>query len=715
MKKEIVIILVVLAFLTLLFFVFAGFLLKNVNLFSGWNSTNLSQSNDEGDELIENEEYEKAIEHYLSLNETGEKSNQQLYNLAYCYFMTDNLEQALIFIDQCISKLPNNNIEFELYGDILLYEGSYESALEKYDLALSYEESLYAYSGKALTYNYMGDYANSLVEARHALEIDENSIDALDLELEALVYLGSVKNALMLLEKQFEIEYDYYYLNMLEILCENTDYKNDIYDTICRLNNHYPGNQNILSYMAKIPYLLGDYKNALENANKYIALYPSEMDGYVFAIYSCYMSDLFSKASEYKDNALLINSTNFDLNMAIGHMYYYQYEYKDASRYYETALENALEENDVYDAYYWLIDSLINGYNYNDAITHSNRALTVFQNDIFLLESLGLGYYNVGEISQAKDIFSKIISLDESSEISYGYLASAYIAEGRGNRAKEVILEGIETCGNNTYYQEILNEILLREKPVSEQVAYLFDQYYLFDYNRDNITSFPKNQLQSEIDKIKNTDDLYTYIISGESYDYYAGAEYSTVSYKYIDKSTIYIKIDEFSQHTDEQFISIISAIEKSSDVHLIIDLRDNGGGFIDSANNILDALLPVCTSSYTIDRDGYITPYFSDKEMIDFNKISIIINENSASASEMLTLSLKLFSDNVTIYGKPSVGKGVGQYIYDNSSEKFIISLVSFYWSVKEINIHNQPIQPDKYLNSDNLDEVMSVILFAD
>ncbi len=79
------------------------------------------------------------------------------------------------------------------------------------------------------------------------------------------------------------------------------------------------------------------------------------------------------------------------------------------------------------------------------------------------------------------------------------------------------------------------------------------------------------------------------------------------VIYKQLDDKTEYIQINSFLPNTGNKAVEAIRNIVSSYDKDLILDLRGNGGGAIQAAATILDALLGECTSVYLIDRDGEI------------------------------------------------------------------------------------------------------------
>ena len=122
-------------------------------------------------------------------------------------------------------------------------------------------------------------------------------------------------------------------------------------------------------------------------------------------------------------------------------------------------------------------------------------------------------------------------------------------------------------------------------------------------------------------------------------------------------------------------------------------------------ANIMLDALLPECTPSYIIERDGYISSFRSDKGHIKFKKIGLLVNEKTASSSELLALGLKTYADNVTIIGRKTMGRGVGQTVYMDRTKGYALFLVNHYWNVLQQNINEQGLPIDIRVNDGDPD----------
>lgn len=131
----------------------------------------------------------------------------------------------------------------------------------------------------------------------------------------------------------------------------------------------------------------------------------------------------------------------------------------------------------------------------------------------------------------------------------------------------------------------------------------------------------------------------------------------------------------------------------------------------MDSANHILDALLPECVTSMLIERDGYADSYYSNPDYVPFKQIYVLVDGNTASASELLTMGLSTYLPNVTVVGQKTYGKGVGQRVFEDKQNKLMILAVNHYWNVRQNNIMNSYISPDIYVKGSALEEYMKPV----
>ena len=134
------------------------------------------------------------------------------------------------------------------------------------------------------------------------------------------------------------------------------------------------------------------------------------------------------------------------------------------------------------------------------------------------------------------------------------------------------------------------------------------------------------------------------------------------------DSNTVYMKIDRFSNHTYREFMKKLEKYAKDNKIHnLIIDLRDNPGGYLREVTKILDQLfdkskLDFVTTEYHDGRKDKIKS--SGRNFYQIDNIIILINEHSASGSEVLAGVVQDL-DRAVVIGKPSFGKGLVQEQY--------------------------------------------------
>lgn len=130
-----------------------------------------------------------------------------------------------------------------------------------------------------------------------------------------------------------------------------------------------------------------------------------------------------------------------------------------------------------------------------------------------------------------------------------------------------------------------------------------------------------------------------------------------------IDDKTGYIKVNRFAETTFDEFHKAILKLKNIGATELIIDLRDNGGGYLEIATEMVDEFLKDKDLIVkTINKKGTEEKTFATKKGdFETGKVTILINENSASASEVLAGAIQ-DNDRGTIVGRRSFGKGLVQ-----------------------------------------------------
>ncbi|QCX33441.1 PDZ domain-containing protein [Caloramator sp. E03] len=185
-----------------------------------------------------------------------------------------------------------------------------------------------------------------------------------------------------------------------------------------------------------------------------------------------------------------------------------------------------------------------------------------------------------------------------------------------------------------------------------------------------------------------------------------------TVEGEIINNHTAYIKISSFGEDTADKFGSILDDLNKKSPSNYIIDLRDNPGGFLDAALNIAGYFIGNNTVVKVRDRDGDEAEYkgYTHRTKID-KPVIFLTNENSASASEVLTGAIKDYGA-AYIIGNRTFGKGLVQTMFSLSDGSYIKLTVLKFFSPKGNEINKVGITPDfnaEYNNSMLVAELLS------
>ena len=168
------------------------------------------------------------------------------------------------------------------------------------------------------------------------------------------------------------------------------------------------------------------------------------------------------------------------------------------------------------------------------------------------------------------------------------------------------------------------------------------------------------------------------------------------------DPSIGYIRITVFSKNTDKEFKSAVKDLKSKGCEKFILDLRDNGGGLTEISVRIADYLLPACKIMTDVTKSGSETVYNSDESSADL-KLVVLVNENTASASEILTAALKE-NNAATVIGSRTYGKGVTQIsrmFSDGSAAKLT---VSEYLTPKGNHVNDKGIEPDIEATDDDI-----------
>ncbi len=189
---------------------------------------------------------------------------------------------------------------------------------------------------------------------------------------------------------------------------------------------------------------------------------------------------------------------------------------------------------------------------------------------------------------------------------------------------------------------------------------------------------------------------------------------FNVVRKKVVEKSVIYsledgigyIRIKSFKSNTDEQFKDAIDYMEKNGACGVIYDLRSNGGGYLESVENMLAYIAPKGTTLVTFSND-YDDPYVAKDSHTYFVPSVVICNNNTASAAELFTAGIRDLSEmgyfDATIVGTTTRGKGIMQNTYHLSGGSTLTLTVAYYNPPSGENYHDVGIKPDRTVAIEN------------
>lgn len=183
--------------------------------------------------------------------------------------------------------------------------------------------------------------------------------------------------------------------------------------------------------------------------------------------------------------------------------------------------------------------------------------------------------------------------------------------------------------------------------------------------------------------------------------------ELPSVEGKVLDNGIGYVQISEFQTNTDIQYNQCVHRLKEENIKGLIIDLRSNPGGVLSTVVHMLDDILPEGRIVYTEDKYGTQNVYDSDANCESLPMV-VLINENSASASEIFAGAIKDYGYG-TLVGTNTFGKGIVQNIVSLEDGDALKITTAKYFTPNGNYIHGVGIAPDievKYEYSGPLDE---------
>ncbi|MFI3207583.1 MAG: S41 family peptidase [Eubacteriales bacterium] len=187
----------------------------------------------------------------------------------------------------------------------------------------------------------------------------------------------------------------------------------------------------------------------------------------------------------------------------------------------------------------------------------------------------------------------------------------------------------------------------------------------------------------------ESTDEFLTFTVTRRV------VENPTVSYEMLEDQVGYIAVSEFDTITLEQYQEALDDLEAQGMESLVIDLRNNPGGNLETVCDMLELILPEGLIVYTEDKDGNREEYYSSGDNEFTLPLAVLVNGYSASASEIFAGAVQDYGIG-EIVGTTTYGKGIVQQLMGLPDDTMIKFTISEYFTPLGRNIHGIGIVPD-------------------
>ena len=230
---------------------------------------------------------------------------------------------------------------------------------------------------------------------------------------------------------------------------------------------------------------------------------------------------------------------------------------------------------------------------------------------------------------------------------------------------------------------------------------------YLTHINGQPVQGVTSKDLSDAVQMIKDDEDgvvEMTMTRDGEPYTVSVKRRMCTVNrveYTMLPDQIGYIMLYEFQGDAAEGFAEALEDLKSQGMEKLIVDLRSNPGGALNLVLRIADSLLPKGQILDIVDRYGNSSAYYSNEQCLGL-PLAILVNGNSASASEVLTGAVQDHGVGV-IVGEKTFGKGIVQSIYQFGDGSGLQLTIARYYTPSGRYIHGEGIEPDIVVEQDD------------
>lgn len=217
-----------------------------------------------------------------------------------------------------------------------------------------------------------------------------------------------------------------------------------------------------------------------------------------------------------------------------------------------------------------------------------------------------------------------------------------------------------------------------------------------------DVRYMPLDEISNYMKGSVNTSSNFVFIRDGKNVEITitrAVVDIPSVSSKIIEgnnKSLGYISIETFASNTYSQFKSNLTSLEKEKIDSLIIDVRNNPGGHLSQVEDILSLFFNKKTVLYQIETKGKTKKVYASSKKTRSYDVVVLINESSASASEILASCFQENYKKATIIGTSSYGKGTVQKSLELSTGSSLKYTTEKWLTSKGVWINDKGVVPD-------------------
>lgn len=280
---------------------------------------------------------------------------------------------------------------------------------------------------------------------------------------------------------------------------------------------------------------------------------------------------------------------------------------------------------------------------------------------------------------QSLDPYSDYYTKDEAENI-YGSLLGTFSGIGVHIEAKDGYVNVV-----NVIKGQPAEKAGLKKNDVIVSV----DDTDIKDMKLDKISSMIKGPKGTKVKLgIKRGESLIKFEIKRDT------ILVNPVNYEILDNKIGYIQLDEFNTQATIEIKKALAEFDYRNVKKVILDLRDNPGGLLNQAISVGRLFVPKGPVVHIREKDKALITHTSALEKPKY-KLVVLVNENTASASEILAGAIKDRKSG-TIIGTQTFGKGVVQSIIPIADGSMIKMTVSEYLTPNEISINGVGIEPD-------------------